>query len=349
MKNYKELAINEPMTKAWPENNFLNSIVSTKDTGIDWLMNTHIQTYGSIYFNKKFNFSNNRITFYPFGHLRANIYDLCPFIRKYTVPKKIIIENYGKLSKFIEYAINNELYVVTVINQLFITNVDNNYNHPCYFYGYDLSQKILYAVDNFDNGKYVKKQLNFDEVDEAFLNVDEDNWENSVILYELLDYKFSDNMEFIKDQLNDYLLSGNGMCYLNRYFCPSAKYENEEDKGEIFLGLYCYNLYDNMIDKIFEIEDKYSADIRSFAFLIDHKKMMDIRCQYLIHKKLIPEDNSLVRMNQEIVKDCELLMNLIIKYLMGENIKYFNKSKELIEKIKNLDVNIIMQLLANIK
>lgn len=349
MNNFKVvLDIKESLTKAWPENNFLNSILQTRPTGYDWLMNTHIQTYGSFYENKTFNISEIRVTFYPYGMLRTNIYDLCPFIRKYAIYKDIILCKYNGLSDFVKYSIDKGFYVSARINQFFRKDIEDYFIHPLYIYGYDAYKKIVYACDNFEGGKYASKEISFDDLDKSFTFEEKSYWEASVFLYEMFDYKFEDNKGFICAQVEDYLNSGSNMCYLNRFTVPSSTYENETEKGEIYFGIKCYDLLKRQIKQGREFSN-YNIDLRSFAFLVDHKQMMFLRLTYLHSKKIISVNQCEIKKYNDLLEKSKILLMLILKYNTSKKREILLKADSLLDEIKEYDIYCMEKLLTNIK
>ena len=306
----RKLILNESLTSAWPEYNFLNSMIQNKKTAYDWIMNTHIQIYGSKYKNDQYGINETRISFYPQGTLRANIYDLCPFVRRYIIPRKDIVEKYSDFSTFIIEHINEGYYIQARIYESF--RRDMQVEHPCYFFGYDTDNQVINIVDNLDNGKYFQKEVSFQEINDGFFKVKDNGWATAVILYKTEEYNFKNNIDFICDQIKDYF-EPSSMCYLNRYFCPSEKYVNDEDSGEVALGMNAYNFLLELIRECYEEGISY-VDIRSFAFLVDHKKLMKLRNEYLIKKGNLVRNVKLDLLLDELVKRCKLLLNILIKY-----------------------------------
>ena len=98
------LPVEEVGTKAWPETNFLLSVLKNFPFGWDWVLNTHIQLRCSIFYSKKWNIYDSRVTFYPYGmhDLTPNIFDMCPMLDKYVIPRKIIFEKYLSPIQFVE-------------------------------------------------------------------------------------------------------------------------------------------------------------------------------------------------------------------------------------------------------
>lgn len=348
MRKKKLLLLPEPLVTAWPENNFLSSIVQTKNTGYCWLMNTHIQTYGSVYINEIYGINEIRVTFYPFANIRANVYDLCPFIRKYVIPRKEVTANYEVFTDFLIKVIDDGYYVFAIINQFFRNDARNNFDHPCYFYGYDMQRKIIYCADNFEYGKYQTKEVSFIDINTAFENYKITNWEAGVILYEMIDYSFKDCPTFIRDQIKDYLHPENHMCYLNRFYCPEKVYDHGSEKGEIFMGIECYQLLEQLITDYINAESLNYVDIRSFAFLCDHKIMMRHRDDYLSEKKIITYNAENSQLCNKLLEDCKLLLNLMLKVKVSHRKKYLEKALCILKLICKNDAVYMNNLLEGL-
>jgi len=345
----KILKFSEPLTTAWPEICFLNSIIQTIETGYDWIMHTHIQMYGSVYVNEKYNINDRRVTFYPFGNhaLKVNVYDLCPFFSKYEIPKRIVLEKFQTLSNLIVYCIDTGQYVSAVLDQFFRDDINNEVNrffHPNYFYGYDLENKSFYIMDNFENGKFKSKIVSFDDVDKAYILNSRTDWEAGVFIYEPIEYTFNENIEFIRDQVKDYLESGTGMCYMNRFMCPSSVYKNDSESGEIFFGINSYNLLKKQIEESIQDERKTNIDIRSFSFLVDHKKLMQLRFDYLIGKGYVEGNTDITRLNDELVKKCTIVLNLLLKFKLSGNRSNLLTAFQYVEEIEKTDVQLMEYL-----
>lgn len=300
-------------------------------------MNTHIHTYGSVYKNEIYDINEIRVTFYPFANFRANIYDLCPFIRKYVIPRNVIEEKYDSFVDFLLNAIKNNWYAFSTINEFFREDVSGDFNHPCYFYGYDMENQIICCADNFGHGKYQNKEVSFDDINQAFDTYKVYNWEAGVTLYEILDYDFKDNINFMRDQIMDYLYPNYDRCYLNRLYCPDRIYRNGSESGEIFFGVDCYDLLERQIQMCISCDVKKGVDIRSIAFLRDHKIMMKHREKYLCKKGIIDIRRVDDELSKNLLESCEMLLHIMLKAKLSCRTEFLYKSLELLRSIHEND------------
>ena len=78
--------------RAWPEQNFLFEILMSMQEGEKWIYNHFIQLRGTHYINRAWNKTDSSVTFYPYAihYLAPNMFDLCPFIDKYVLPRSFV-------------------------------------------------------------------------------------------------------------------------------------------------------------------------------------------------------------------------------------------------------------------
>lgn len=230
------------------------------------------------------------------------------------MPRQFINKHYTNFSDFLFEMIEKKYYVFTMVKEVF--RLDRQINHPCYFVGYDKIEGIFYAVDNFEYGKYKMKEVSIEDVNLSFDLYEEDNWDASIFLYEIIEYKYEDSVQFMCDQIQDYLDSGDGMCYLNRFFCPDKKYIHQLDSGEVYLGVESYKL---LYRELTDARKKKFIDVRSFSFLADHKKLMLLRNNYLVKQLSFKFENFYDGMINDIYKEACIILNLVIKYNLVKN------------------------------
>ncbi len=333
------LPLKDNILRAWPEDNFLLSIIQNKETAYDWIMNYLIQTVAVIGDN-----GEGRIKFYPSGehHKRVNLYDLCPFIRKYTVPMGIILEKYNTFSNFLVYALNNGFYVSNILDQYFIPLLNgkkNYFYHPNYIYGYNLSEKIFSICDNFELGKYKSIEVSFDLINEAFILLDSFPWEiyeASANLYEVVDTKFKFDLNLFIELLNDYLLSRNNLGNLDNYIRPQDR--------NICFGIGCYDVLYDYVKKIVDKNGEELIDLRSFVFLIDHKTLMRLRVEFLKFRGYLSRNTLAMKIIENLENHCIKTLNLAIKYNFTKDPNIIHKLMETLENIKKMDKEVISML-----
>ena len=328
------LPVEEVGTKAWPETNFLLSILKNTSFGWDWVMNTHIQLRCSVFYSKKWNIYDSRITFYPYGlhDLTPNIFDMCPMLDKYVIPRKIVSEKYASPTAFVEEMIQEGYYISTYMDQFFRKDINQfGYYHPNYIYGFDTKAKETYIMDNFEQGKFKQKIISYDEFIESYNQIEGTNWEASIFLYKLKQKDFFFTPEFVREQILDYLHPENQFCYFNRMECPKAEIDNEERYNYVDFGINCYEFLQKIISK--NISGGLSPDIRFFCILEDHKYLMVKRYEYMSEKELIRKSEDIHKGLQELLAEFQVMTNLYLKYMMTARTVIL---KDLIERLSSL-------------
>lgn len=346
----KMLPTKEIEITAWAEQNFLFSIIQNMDTGLDWIMNHFIQLRGAHYINYKWQAKDVSVTFYPYAmfNLQPGMLDLCPYINKYMIPRFMISEKYNQYSEFVKYAIDNDFYLCCYLDQFFRHDMRGEYgfHHPNFIYGYDEKKNKVYMMDNFERGKFGKKAIDIDQLDRAYELVSGDIWEVSVFLYKLFPYKHRFSVEYIAEQIFDYLEPGKGICYFNRTVCPEMIHKDEEYYNNIYFGINCYELLRDYLFGIFDESNEYKdKDWRSFSMLCDHKKMMFRRYEYMVKHSYIKKDKQLYCELDNLYDDCTILLNIFLKYVITDNKKYLEKVIKNLERIKQDDIKCMERFL----
>ena len=342
-KQKKILPLQEVGIGAWPEQNFLLGVLLTQETGWDWVMNQFIQLRGSHYLRYRFGDVDASITFYPYGihQLTPNIFDLCPYINKYTIPKSMVLGIYGRFHEFVRVAINGGFYLSTFLDQFFREDMEGNYgfHHPAFIYGYDDGRGVVYLADNFERGKYGRKEITYNQLNRAFELVTGDMWEVSVFLYKLVPYKHRFNSQYVKEQIRDYIEPGRGICYLNRTVCIDPCYQDEEYTNEVFFGVQCYGLLLRYLEAIEEDNPDYlSKDWRSFVMLCDHKYLMARRYKHMTEHGWMKRDEGLYKRLKQLEQECTIAQNIFIKYTITEDKNIMKRLKERVKNIRDMDI-----------
>lgn len=327
---------------AWAEQNFLFGVLMEQETGWDWIVNQFIQLRGSHYMRYAWNDIDSSITFYPYGihQLTPNIFDLCPYINKYTIPKSMILANYKNFHLFAKLAIHQKFYLSTFLDQFFREDKHGNYgfHHPSFIYGYDDKLKKVYLADNFEKGKYGTKVITYEQLDRAFELVTGDMWEVSVFLYKAVPYKHQFSSRYVKEQIEDYLKPGQGVCYLNRTICPESFHRDEEYMNEVFFGIDCYKLLFSYLEAVLENSAEYvDNDWRSFVLLCDHKYLMIRRYEYMVRNGYMREDIALHKGLKDLEQECRILRNMFIKYTITDETDIIKRMIERIKGVKEAD------------
>lgn len=342
------LPLEDVEIRAWPEQNFLLGLLLVQKTGWEWFMNQFVQLRGAHYVQHQYGAKDMSITFYPYAihQLSPNLFDFCPFINKYTVPKSLIIGNYRDFCEFVKYSLENGYYLSTFLDQFFREDMHGNYgfHHPNFIYGYDDGEQCIYLADNFENGKYGRKKISYEQLNHAFLGVPGDQWEVSVFLYKLIPYQHTFYAPYVKEQIEDYLYPRKGICYFDRTVCQNPHYNRKDYENEVFFGIDNYQLLLNYLDAICKKNVEYpEKDWRSFVMLCDHKMMMVKRYEFMTQCKCLEKNEKMYSALKDLEQDCRIAQNMFLKYTLTDNMEIIGRLMNRMKQIKEKDMRCMEQ------
>lgn len=328
----KILPIQSSPTTAWPETNFLLSVLKTIPKGWEWALNSHIQLRGARYENFRWNIRDSRITFYPYGmhDLTPNVFDLCPFVDKYSIPRKMVNAIVGEFHTYVENAIVRGFYLSTYVDQFFREDIGRiGYHHPVYIYGFDQDRQEVYLLDNFEQGKFAAKTLSYEILDFAYGCIEDRQWESSIFLYSFHEKEgFVFDPEFVCDQIQDYLSPGRGICYLSKMLCSSNHFRGEEYSNDIYFGMECYDFLNEYLQQL--EQNNRNGDIRSFCLVTDHKQLMVERYFYMKENHGIKSGNHLEDLLQKQLSDSKVMNYLFLKYMLKKDTVIIRQIREIL-------------------
>lgn len=318
MSKNKILPYKPPVTSAWPDINFLHSIVQNMSQGMEWILNSHIQMRASVYHNYQWGFGDARITFYPYAvhDLTPNLYDQCPFVDKYSIPRRLICDNYKTFADYLRYAIDQDYYISLYVDQFFREDIaGKGYHHPIYIYGYDDSINCIYCFDNFEMGKYTSKTIPYDILQEAYDLINPNQWESAVCLYKLKEHSYQFIPRFVVDQLESYLNPGVGVCYFDKMICPEKVHDGKDYYNAVYYGMECYDFLKEFIRMILQEKAlNLSYDMRSFCTIVDHKILMMKRYQFMVSEGYIDSQEKIYQMFKTQLENSRIMLNLFFKF-----------------------------------
>lgn len=299
--------------KSWMLNNYINIIALDVADG---QTSKEVSHNISIHFDIMLRYRNYMMSFYD-----------CPFIDFYRVNKESekIITGYAIIS-YVKAQIDKGFSVLLTVNRKFLSVFDNHSNriHQIMIYGYDDQNQIFFFCDNFITGKYrTDLTCSFDDFIQAYNNsylekaLDRD-FNHCVYLFKPIpcpEYKI--NLNQIKEKILEYNnklpLDWNDRRYLSFNEFP------------IVYGTDIYRLYIQRINEFISKEIQLTLNNRDLMTLYDHKKLMLYRMEILMKNHLIPNDNKLYQNYKEITEKCFIVIQLILKYHITENVNILKK------------------------
>ena len=210
-------------------------------------------------------------------------------------------------TKMVMFMIENEYYINGFINEYYVP--DRTSYRSCYFrhdfliYGYDYEQKVFNSIGYNSNWDYKEHYIPFEDFYYGIKSVKGTNWIH--FFKNIKEYKYSFDITNFKKQLYNYLNSVN---------------TNNNLENDCFYGINVYHAF--AID--IEANPKY-IDLRYVRLLLEHKRCMYLRIQYLITNGYLEDDNYLSAYS-EIVRIFEIIFNITMKN---------NKSNKCTDRILN--------------
>lgn len=253
----------------------------------------------------------------------------CPFLG--WLRNNQTTANFNQFTDYIEYQIKQGYYLDACLDSYYLSCTNyfkkKHFIHQTFIYGFDDEKRQVYISDFYD-GKYVRKIVSYDEINKSIKGID---YFINLYKYEEFDYKI--NLELLKVSTNDYI---NGRDSLNKY-----KYSYQSYNKDILYGM---NFYNYILDVF--INEKI-IDIRPFHILYDHKKIMNIRLEYLKKLGIIDKDkiDNIFNLNNLLIEQSLLLRNMVLKYNINHNKSIKDEIYKKCLSVKESDYELFDELL----
>lgn len=322
-----QLPMNKPEIYCYTIYGFLFSIVQEKD--MPWIYSNFIQ----IMYHEDWQM--------PVFEDHLNILQDCPFIQSYILNFKGNDDDYIKT---IINAIDNNYYCYLFLDWYYINDNyhGDHFAHSAIITGYNTLDKSFTIYDNFDNGKFIKKVVSFENTAKAFFSSKNsstgnknDNDQSDVFSY-LRDITFMKYNNCVYNKLD----RKNIVFQIENYLKSEHTIINLIDNR----STYGLNVYKTLIEKLNDID---FGMLRDFHLIYEHKYLMYKRLNYVLEKG---KYDDLIKSYGDFLHKFLALRNLYIK-------SRISKTNQIqIEKIKNKllflaqeDKNFMQQILAAVK
>ncbi|RAI89552.1 hypothetical protein DET54_11420 [Paenibacillus pabuli] len=315
---------NEPYINTYNIYGTTCSIASHDSRIWPWIYNNFIQIRYVPDWNSYF-FDNHHL-----------IFDTCPLYSKYRIPRSMLQMKWNSIKEFIIESIDLNLYVYLYIDR-FHLSVSKSYKknrnslHEILIYGYDSDQEIFYVADNLLEGKYIRTECTYNEIELGYMGVYSDNdFFTSVTLLEKRDEDFTFRVKQVKDLLQNYLTSKE---------TSDLAFKEERIFGfEAWKSFYTNLIANQVIDR------------RAFHFFWEHKKVMTDRVRYLIdneyiHKNYVNE--ALYAEFKKLEKNALIIRNLALKYSVSKDDIHFSKLSNLTETTIEYEKSLVQSLILS--
>ena len=237
---------------------------------------------------------------------------------------------YIKFTDYIEFQINNNYCLEDCLDRYYFKFSEcyksEHYIHSTFIFGYDNERKEVYIVDFFDDGKYDKKIVSYDEINESMNN----DW--IINLFK----KWNDSYEFDEQLMNLYFNDYLNSCdSFNRF-----RFSNKSYNKDVIYGLEYYDFSQKLIDNDF-------IDVRMFHILVDHKVLMKYILDYLDSIGLYKNEKieKLKAMNEDLIRKSTSLRNSVIKYTISPKSSLLCHIDNEIKLLKQLDFEFVNAIL----
>ncbi len=306
------------------------AMINGKKNSENWLMNNFINIRchkkllpGGIYFCNTNDYRNKMVEFYN-----------CPFLEMYKIPfdrdtKKIM----GK--SIIEFAIDrvtNGYFLLFTVERNFLNSNKDTISHTILLHGINLEEKLIYYADNCSiTGKYrTDFECSFDELQNAYLafNVESDTEEpdlcDSVFVFKAIDSLYAIDTYKIRNDIYNYI------------------YPRKDTSIS-----YGIDVTRDMIKYLQNNKNGIVCDIRGFSTIVDHKRAMLYRVEYLT-KKLELESLTTDSYNM-IFKQSQTILFLFLKYCINRKNDILDEIIQKLQMMYTNEVKILNQLFKVLK
>lgn len=297
----KILNVNKPIIRAYLRHAFAISMLDKKAFDSGWIYDKYIQ----LEYNKE-NLENPYINYVDYNFFAND----GVFIKQHFLLS--LTKDRNQIINFIHDIIDDNFYYFTQWNEMYIKDkaAYKNYDfpHACMIYGYD--EKFLYTMGyTTKNWKWTNHKVSNEEFVKAIMVSDwfPDNfWCDTFKGVEDFQWRFSE--ENMLNELRQYIFGRNN------------------ENNNVFYGLAGCKKFAKDINKF--SDDGFWIPRPSIYTIVEHKKMMINRINYLINEKKMLELNDMLFSYQKILLDLQTVLLQALKY----NISL---KKELGKKIAN--------------
>ncbi len=313
---------------------------SFEKSGYDnWFYTNHIQLHCRT-LNSSYNFMP--LEFYCGDVLNNKEFIGCPFLHIQWINRDII-ETFTNIIKYLVYMINANYYGDIILDDFYIANsrsFNKSHNlHQNLIYGYDLEKEELHLFGLSSNWHFKTTTISFDLFSKAFKDsylINSDFYCKPIyfLKYRLLEKHYELDLNMMICFLEDYLYSRNTNKLLG--YCYQAK--------ERIYGLEIYDI-------LFDIMMLGIEDIRILHILLQHKKCMSMRIEFL-YKKGFLKDKEYINYSQvskQLEELVQITQNLHFKYIDLRNVKLLDKIKSNLCQFKEQEKKLFSDLIISLK
>jgi len=343
------LPLKEPLVATYPGLSFLSAIIKNIPLGYDWLISNFIQVRGYSGNTYYWNLLPNTTPDLKDNYINA--WDLCPFIRKFTISSNKMLSNYNSFTDFLISSLSNNLYVCGYLDQYFLPRIkEPGFLHKNLIYGFDLEYKKIYLADHFTDGKYSTLSIDFDTINKSYMLANEawiqnnlDQVYDNIFLFQLIECNYKFNIKLVTNLLKEYITSSNN--YNSIYQLVNGFID---DKGKYFYGIDNYLLLQEYLEKLSSENNNIHKDHRMFTMLRDHKNYLKLLVDYLTSHNYIEQNETIKGSFDNLVMKANIILNLFLKYIVCSSNKFLYTIRYKLNDIKNQEIVALSKLIEMI-
>lgn len=298
----KKLHVTYPWINSYPGYANVIAIIGDDENVKPWILGNFIQLYCP---------EDHRDPFFYVDYLMPSFNYTCPWLSTQRISRAFIKEYWNNhLVPFLRSAIDLQCYPHFIVNHAYLSCSTNylreDFIHDIFLYGYDDDAGIFYVGDNFGS-KYKFDRCTYSEIQNAYTEVlSEQDWIDGVFLYHKknpshrLDSKLVGfHPGKVRHLLMDYVQA------------TEEKYHNRSGRQ-----VYGVETYSKISQYLFENQD-FNWDSRPLYAMWEHKKIMNLRLEYMIREGELNASAILPRFF-EIERMALITLNLFIKSSLAE-------------------------------
>ncbi len=292
----RKLSMSEPLIYTYNIYGSIFSMISDDPAIWPWVYNNFIQIKYVVDW-RSFYFDNHYLLF-----------DNCPWLTHSIIPRRML-ESSTSLVNFIIECINNKSYIYLYIDRYYISksSVFNTKHiwHELLIYGYDLDNKVFYIADNLGNGKYIKTECTFNELEKGYWAIDSDvEFYHNIHLF---DKHYEDGINLDTEQI---------LLTLENYLF-SKKTINMYVKEKTLYGIDTISLLMEHLGNC--SSGDLWLDTRAFHLFWEHKKLMVSRLEYLKRNSNLVIDDKIIEGYESLKNSYLINRNLALKFNTTRN------------------------------
>lgn len=330
------LPVEKPVVTSFTHQACVHAILQTKPEAKPWIYSNYIDLYCVRDMFTAPRRSTLDFFFNVYGDFSFYEHSTCWWLLMNRYPRNVVKNYWGNELSFVRDRINEGEYVFLVINRKFLDGFYEDNFHPALIYGFDDDEQCIYFSDNNYYGKYSFQKITY----ERFVLA------NDVPLIEDMSYSRPEGICTFRIRENH---TDIGRCIfqidkvindLKNYISPQMLKVKEFARG-----IDCYEelikYYQCFINSK---EQNPHIDLRGTCALLDHKKLMTLRCGYLYNNSYLNTDISEIY-KKSVEEKIRIVVNKLIKYRIQNNDRLLSESIELLKEAREAELQILSEVI----